>query len=148
MPNPERAGYPKQLPMPFFACLGNHDYDGNNLNIESDSARQNPASRFKLPDRWYRLDLPAEKPVAPVLMLDSNMELLGDVRWNQQIAWLQKQLESPRAAWTICCAHHPLFSNGFFWGNGPLQKDWGMLFQRHHVDFYLSGHEHDMEHHP
>ena len=90
MPNPERAGYPKQLPMPFFACLGNHDYDGNNLNIESDYVRQNPASRFKLPDRWYRVDLPAEKPVVTVLMLDSNMELLGEVRWNQQIAWLQK----------------------------------------------------------
>ena len=134
------------LDRPFYACLGNHDYDGQNLNIELAYARLHPDGRFKLPAEWYRVELPAEHPVVTVIMLDSNRDNLTDAQWNAQIAWLRKELAGPRATWTICCAHHPLFSNGFFWGNGVLQKDWGKLFQEFGVDFYLCGHEHDMEH--
>jgi len=137
---------PAVLGVPFYACLGNHDYDGNNLQTELSYARLHPDSRFKMPSEWYRVDLPTTQPIVTVLMLNSNRENLSELQWNEQTQWLEKQLASPRAPWTICCAHHPLFSNGFFWGNGVLQKDWGMLFQKYHVDFYLCGHEHDMEH--
>jgi tartrate-resistant acid phosphatase type 5 len=137
---------PKALDFPFYTCLGNHDYDGSNLKFELAYARQYPDSRFKLPGEWYRVDLPKQKPLVTVLMLDSNKENMSELPWNQQVDWLRKELEGPRAEWTICVAHHPLFSNGFFWGNGPLQKDWGTLFQKHKVDFYLCGHEHDEEH--
>lgn len=142
----ERVYDPTILHVPFYACLGNHDYDGSNLKYELAYARQHPDSRFKLPEPWYRIDLPKDHPLATVLMLDSNKENLSELQWNLQIDWLKKELAGPRAAWTICCAHHPLFSNGFFWGNGVLQKDWGTLFQKYKVDFYLAGHEHDMEH--
>jgi hypothetical protein len=142
----EQMYSPAVLGVPFYACLGNHDYDGNNLQIELSYARQHPESRFKLPAEWYRVDLPTTKPAVTVIMLDSNRDNLSELQWNEQTQWLEKQLAGPRATWTICCAHHPLFSNGFFWGNGVLQKDWGTLFQKYHVDFYLCGHEHDMEH--
>jgi hypothetical protein len=142
----EQVYDPKSLAAPFYACLGNHDYDGNNLAIEMTYARQHPESRFKLPAEWYRIDLPRDKPMVTVLMLDSNKENLTELQWNRQKEWLNAELARPRATWTICCAHHPLFSNGFFWGNGILQTDWGTLFQKYHVDFYLCGHEHDMEH--
>ena len=137
---------PTALAVPFYASLGNHDYDGNNLQFELAYARQHAESRFKLPDAWYRVDLPKEHPLVTVLMLDSNKDNLSDLQWNRQTEWLKDQLAGPRAPWTVCCAHHPLFSNGFFWGNGVLQKDWGALFQKYHVDLYLAGHEHDMEH--
>lgn len=142
----EKMYDPRQLDIPFYACLGNHDYDGNNLQIELTYARQHPDSRFKLPAEWYRVDLPKGKPMVTVLMLDSNKENMSELQWNEQVQWLAKELAAPRASWTICVAHHPLFSNGFFWGNGPLQHDWGTLFQKYKVDFYLCGHEHDVEH--
>ena len=137
---------PAALGMPFYACLGNHDYDGDNRRLELEYSRQHPDSRFKLPADWYRVDLPRDHPLVTILMLDSNKDNLTDEHWNQQIAWLKRELQSARAAWTICVAHHPLFSNGFFWGNGILQNDWGKLFEKYHVDFYLCGHEHDLEH--
>jgi tartrate-resistant acid phosphatase type 5 len=142
----EQVYDPKSLAMPFYACLGNHDYDGDNMSIELGYSRRHPESRFKLPAEWYRVDLPRDKPLVTVIMLDSNKDNISDVQWNRQIEWLKHELAGPRAAWTICCAHHPLFSNGFFWGNGILQKDWGTLFQKYHVDFYLCGHEHNLEH--
>ena len=137
---------PVKLNVPFYACLGNHDYDGNNRQIELAYSRQHAGGRFKMPAAWYRIDLPREKPMVTIIMLDSNKENQTDVQWRRQIDFLTRQLQGPRAAWTICCAHHPLFSNGFFWGNGILQKDWGTLFEKYKVDFYLCGHEHDLEH--
>lgn len=142
----EQTYDPKTLGIPFYACLGNHDYDGDNLRIELAYSRRHPGSRFKLPAEWYRVDLPNDKPLVTVILLDSNKENVTELQWNQQAQWLDKELAGPRAPWTICVAHHPLFSNGFFWGNGPLQHDWGALFQKYKVDFYLCGHEHDIEH--
>ena len=142
----ERMYGPRSLNVPFYACLGNHDHDGDNLRIELAYARAHPESRFKLPARWYRVDIPKAEPMVTVIMLDSNRDNFTDVQWNQQVEWLDRQLQSPRGRWTICCAHHPLFSNGFFWGNGVLQRDWGTLFKKYHVDFYLCGHEHNLEH--
>lgn len=137
---------PRVLDIPFYSCLGNHDYDGDNLQIELQYARQHPDSRFRMPDRWYRVDLPTKSPMVTVIMLDSNKDNLSEAQWNEQKQWLGRQLAGPRSNWTICCAHHPLFSNGFFFGNGVLQKDWGSLFEKYRVDFYLSGHEHNLQH--
>lgn len=137
---------PRKLDMPFYAALGNHDYEGRKLTIELDYARLHPESRWKLPARWYRIDLPREHPLVTVLMLDSNHDVIAPAQWNQQINWLKEQLASDRAPWTICCAHHPLYSNGFAADNGILQHDWGALFDRYRVDFYLCGHEHNLQH--
>ena len=137
---------PKALKVPFYACLGNHDYDGENKRIELEYAKQNKNSRFKLPASYYRVDLPAEQPLLTLIMLDSNRDNINESQWNQQIDWLRQQLASPRATWTICCAHHPMFSNGFVFYNGILQRDWGTLFEANHVDFYLAGHEHNLQH--
>ena len=142
----EKVYDPATLNVPFYSSLGNHEYDLNNLQTEFAYARQHPGSRFKLPARWYRIDLPQDKPLLTVLMLDSNKDFLSEVQWNEQINWLKAELEKPRGTWTICCAHHPLYSNGFFWGNGILQKDWGVHFEKYHVDFYLCGHEHNLQH--
>ena len=70
-------------------------------------------SRWKLPAKWYRVDLPTDRPLVTVLMLDSNKPLLGEQQWRNQLDWIEQELSKPRtAAWTICCAHHPLYSNG------------------------------------
>src|SRR5947209_4433952 len=61
---------PKKLSFPFYVSLGNHDYDNGKFKIELDYARLHPQSRWKFPARWYRIDLPANKPLATILMLD------------------------------------------------------------------------------
>jgi hypothetical protein len=142
----ERMYDPVALNVPFYACLGNHDYDGDNLRIQLAYTRQYPSSRFKLPGTWYRRDFPPDSPLVTVIMLDSNRDNQTDLQWARQIAWLKVQLLAPRAPWTICCAHHPMFSNGYVFFNGILQRDWGKLFEANQVDFYLTGHEHNLQH--
>jgi tartrate-resistant acid phosphatase type 5 len=136
----------KVLSFPFYAALGNHDYQNNKDAIELEYAKANPDSRWKLPARWYRVDLPADNPLVTILMLDSDKDPLGADRWNQEKAWIDTELAKPRGTWTLCCAHHPLFSNGGHGDNGVLQKDWGDLFKKYNVDFYICGHDHDLQH--
>src|SRR5262249_41951786 len=110
-------------------------------------ARANPQSRWKMPARWFRVDLPEKDPLVTVLMLDSNMPLMGEVEWDRQLSWMREELAKPRVArWVVCVAHHPLVSNGDHGDNGPLARNWGPIFNEGKVDFYLCGHDHDLQH--
>lgn len=147
---------PAVLNFPFYVALGNHDYDLLDKNnpagprkwqVEIEYAKANPQSRWKLPSRWYRLELPKENPLVTVLMLDSDRTLLGPELWKEELAWIAAELEKPRKTpWLIAVAHHPLFSNGDHGDVGPLQRELGPLFQQHGVDFFIAGHDHDLQH--
>jgi len=99
-----------------------------------------------LPARWYRIDVPAENPEVTVLMLDSDKDPLSKDQWEEQKKWMDTELAKPRGTWTVCCAHHPLFSNGGHGDNGVLQQEWGPLFVKYNVDFFVCGHDHDLQH--
>jgi hypothetical protein len=140
---------PQVLNFPFYAVLGNHDYQFHKDRVELAYTRDYPTSRFKLPARWYRLELPPKDPLVTVLMLDSNKQEGGltEAQWGEELRWLEGELAKPRTTpWVMCVAHHPLYSNGLHGDNGVLQRDWGPLFDRYHVDFYVCGHDHDLEH--
>ena len=133
---------------PFYPALGNHDYQQNRYLIELAYSKANPDSRWKMPARWYRVELPSEKdPLVSVLVLDSDLPLLGEVEWNRELKWIKDELAKPRPGkWLIAIAHHPFISNGDHGDNGPLQKAWGPLFDRAGLDIYLCGHDHDIQH--
>jgi hypothetical protein len=135
------------LNFPFFVALGNHDYQFGKDQIERAYAREHPNSRWKMPARYYRLEFPREKPLVTVLMLDSNRQVMSEPDWQAEQFWLKTELAKPRASkWLVCCAHHPLISNGNHGDNGVLQKSWGPLFAKYNVNLYIAGHDHDLQH--
>jgi tartrate-resistant acid phosphatase type 5 len=135
------------LSMRFYAVFGNHDYQYRAVTAGLTYGRTHPDSRWKMPDRWYRLDLPAQEPLVTVLMLDSNRSELGKKLWQAQLGWIQEELSRPRqSSWTICLAHHPLFSNGQHGDDAALQAAWGPMMRKYRVDFYVSGHDHVLQH--
>ncbi len=138
----------KVLNFPFYVALGNHDYRTDNYLVELAYAKANPDSRWKFPDRWYRLEFPNDRqPLVTVLMLDSDKDLLGQDKWQEELEWLTEQLSYPRRSkWLVAAAHHPLFSNGDHGDNGVLQHTWGPLFAEARLDFYICGHDHDIQH--
>ena len=143
----ERMYDPRRLAAPFYAVLGNHDYDDNRAQVELDYAKKNPESRFKLPHFWYRVDLPRNDPLVTLIALDSNANKHSKEQWAAQTRWLERELSKPRTArWTICFAHRPLFSDSEHGDDENLQKVWGPAFKKHRVDFYLAGHDHALEH--
>jgi len=138
----------KRMPFPFYAVLGNHDYEKpGKSQAELDYAREHPESRWKIPARWYRLDLPEKQPLVTLLMLDSNWHAMLAQQWDDEMHWLETELSKPReSTWLLCAAHFPLFNNGLHGDDNRLKKDWGPLFKRANVDFYLCGHDHDLQH--
>lgn len=137
---------------PVYLATGNHDYEraeGNKTKV--DLAREWtakwPTSRLKMPARWYRVDLPTgDAPLVTALMLDSSMPKLTKAEWEQQKRWIAGQLESSPARWKIACAHHPFYSNGSHGDNPIMQKEWGPIFRDGGLDFYVGGHDHDLQH--
>jgi hypothetical protein len=139
---------PHILNFPFYPALGNHDYQLNRYMIEIAYSKANPSSRWKFPSRWYRVELPNESaPLVSVLMLDSNQPLLGPDAWNAELAWIKNELARPRQSkWLIVVCHHPPFTNGDHGDNGVLQNTWVPLFEQSAVDFFIAGHDHDLQH--
>lgn len=138
---------PSILNFPFHMTLGNHDYEKDESPIQLEYAKANPQSRFKLPSRWYRLDFPQDNPLVTVLMLDSNMKLMGEAMWAEQTKWIAAQLAAERKSkWLIAVAHHPFYSNGSHGDNGVLLREWGGMLISGKADAYVCGHDHDLQH--
>jgi hypothetical protein len=143
----EKTYDPIALNFPFYAALGNHDYSNAAAQFELDYAANNPKSRWKMPAKYYRLDLPEKNPMVTVLMLDSCKDNMGPAAWDEEQKWIQTELAKPRTTkWIIAAAHHPFFSNGDHGDNGVVQSTWGSLFKKAGVDFYVCGHDHDVQH--
>ncbi|MEP6670740.1 MAG: metallophosphoesterase [Chthoniobacter sp.] len=142
------------FPGPCWVVLGNHDYDNEPvIKIAAELAynQARPGTRWTMPAKWYRVEWPAVNPVVTCLMLDSNYK--NSTAWLKpeeraaQLAWLTAELAKPRTTpWLVAMGHHPLYSNGHHGDTKALVDEWGPLFQKHGVDFYFCGHDHDLQH--
>lgn len=156
----EQMYSPQDLPCPFHAILGNHDYGPGyddrhaqgpaKAQMQLDYARANPHSRWKMPAKWYALELPDPRhPLVKIVFLDSNYfeGALTPQEKLEQRRFLATELQkSTRAPWLWLAGHHPLFSNGQH-GDDPGQIErLGPLLAEHPISFYLCGHDHTLQH--
>lgn len=146
------------LGCPFYACLGNHDYgtakydfqDGK-LQMQLDYAKNNPQSRWKLPAKWYSVELPSpEAPLVKIIFLDGSY-WPGALKPKEKIAqerFLKAELEKgTEAPWTWVVNHYPMFSESLAHGDDKvLIKRWGKLMQDYPVSLFLAGHDHTLQH--
>ena len=59
---------------------------------------------------------------------------------------IRADLEASDAArWKLFASHKPMWSASFHGSNLETQTLWGALFDQHHVDLVLAGHEHEIE---
>jgi tartrate-resistant acid phosphatase type 5 len=110
-----------------------------------------------LPDTWYSVDFlglqpdgtRSTEPLLTVIALDSNYDHLR-TKSQTQDTWLDNQLSSlssGKRRWVMCVAHSPAFTNGCHQSDPmSVRRHWLTTLNAHNVDFYLSGHNHDMEH--
>jgi 3',5'-cyclic AMP phosphodiesterase CpdA len=149
----------RRINFPWYVTSGNHDYEKNDkgrtkVEVEQEYARKHPGSRWKYPAKYYRVDFPqggggageAGRPLVTALMLESSMPHQTRAEWQEQKRWIAEQLATTTALWKIACAHHPFFSNGSHGDNGVMQMEWGPIFKAGGLDFYLAGHDHDLQH--
>ena len=112
----------------FYASLGNHD------------AREQ--ARYKLFNMDGRTYYTFKAPKEDVRFF----ALESDYPRPEQIAWLQKELESSNEKWKIPYFHHPLYSSGERHGSDiSLRNTLEPLFIKHGVSVVLTGHDHFYE---
>src|SRR5262249_15162904 len=114
-------------------------------------AKNNPESRWKMPAKWYALELPsAEKPLVKIIVLDGNY-WEGALTPQEKIAqrrWLKDELKKEsKAPWLWFVNHFPLFSDSSKHGDTPeLVREWGEALQTNPVSLCIAGHDHTMQH--
>ncbi len=154
--------YPAKIfPAPCWAILGNHDYHDTRGNEQAQldyAASLDRPTRWTMPGKYYRVDLPANKPLITFLMIDTNWKSINSKLHNdvpcwmsdeektaQQI-WLDKQLASPRAPFTVVVGHHPIYSDSKHGDTSDLVKELAPMLEKASVHLYLCGHDHDLQH--
>jgi acid phosphatase len=156
----EKTFHPLQCP--FYAVLGNHDYLGD-IKAQIDYASSKKDTHWKMPSRYYQKTFRSNGVSVDVFFLDTFTlsphesrlnsiamgmhhfdQLFGQKDW-EQYRWLERNLEKSTATWRVVVGHYPVFSNGRHGNNKDLIQDLLPILKRYNVDFYLSGHDHDLE---
>lgn len=115
--------------VPVYAALGNHDVraSGGRPFLEAMVLPGN--------ERWYSFDLG-----------DVHFVVLDTTRiGREQAVWLERDLATRDRQYTVVLAHHPPYSSGKHGDSAKVRAWFVPIFERHHVDLVLSGHDHHYE---
>ena len=132
-------GAPKFEEIPFMPAVGNHEY--------LDKGPMIYRGTFDLPANGPdgidpNLVYAFEYSDAFVAVLDSNLGIYDSRLARAQADWLDRALTRTRATWKFVTFHHPVYASHVSRENPELAVAWGPVFDKHHVDMVLQGHDH------
>ncbi|MCK5862282.1 MAG: metallophosphoesterase family protein, partial [Candidatus Hydrogenedentes bacterium] len=119
---------------PIIPVLGNHEYhlsNGTLLYNDLFTLLKNGPDTVP-PQHAYSF----EYSNALFIVLDSNKEPAV------QTAWLDETLGNSDATWKFVSFHHPIYSSSPRRDNPVHRAEWLPVFDKHHVDMVLQGHDH------
>jgi acid phosphatase len=144
------------LQVPWYVILGNHDYAGKTgPQLEYGKARP----RWIMPARYYTQIYPVDSATRLECFYIDTCPFIEEYRHNPefseipaqdanlQLQWLDRSLADSKAEWKLVFGHHPIYSSGLAHGNQPeIIEHILPLLQKHKVQAYIAGHDHDLEH--
>ncbi len=125
--------------IPFMPAVGNHEYldKGPEIYRKTFDLPKNGPGGID-PNLVYRF----EYADAFVAVLDSNLAIYNAEAAQSQAAWLDRALGATKATWKFVAFHHPVYASHPSRENPQLGRAWGPVFDKHHVDLVLTGHDH------
>jgi tartrate-resistant acid phosphatase type 5 len=151
--------FQRSLQVPWYAVLGNHDYNGN-PEAQVDYGRK--GKRWRMPARYYKVAgaevgfegadfffLDTSPLIAAYALRPGSQQTINVLAQDgpAQLAWLDEQLGASTAPWKIVVGHHTIRSGGSAHGSTPDMIARVLpLLQKHGVRVYIGGHDHDMQH--
>jgi hypothetical protein len=125
--------------VPFMPCVGNHEY----LDVGPRLYR----AFFELPRNGpagseAELVYQFECGDAFFAMLDSTLAVADSSEARRQAEWLDAALARTHAPWKLVVFHHPVYPSHPWRETPNLRELWVPVFDRHHVDLVLQGHDH------
>ncbi|MDQ8199433.1 metallophosphoesterase family protein [Pelagicoccus enzymogenes] len=137
--------------IPIVATPGNHEYHPAGIDPFGPRKRPPGSTGAVLSPHWRaQFEFPKQSPTPEteetcyyldiqgirLIVLDSNIQR------EEQLAWLEKKLESNTQNWTILAFHHPLFSHNEERDKPNFRELWKPVIDRYKVDLVLTGHDH------
>ena len=143
----------------WYVALGNHDYRGK---PEAELAYHAINPKWNLPSRYYSKVVTTNdgqkvlllfidtNPFVKDYYLKDNMPEIKSQDTAAQRVWIQKTLAESTAPWKFVIGHHPVYSSSPKHGNTvELVEILKPLLEKYHVQAYIAGHDHDLQHnHP
>ncbi len=138
------------LGFPFYAALGNHDYGHPPIicpmqksSPEAEVAYTAHSQSWRMPARYYTFKS------GPVLFIAIDTE-----GWSaEQLEWIKATLAASAndrdIKWRIVYGHHPIYTSGVHLNErriSVLRVQLLPILKAAHVDAYICGHDHDLEH--
>jgi acid phosphatase type 7 len=125
--------------VPAMMTPGNHEYKDVVLSPQwrpqFNLPKNGPAG---LEETCYVIDFPQMK----VVSLDAEQIDESEHFRNLQALWLDSILSNDPKKWTVITFHYPVFSTNPDRDNLTLRESFKPLFDKHHVDLVLQGHDH------
>lgn len=108
--------------------LGNHDVRDDHGDLQ--------VAALGMPARWYSHDFGELRLIAIDSTQPDNAE---------QLAWLERTLETADEEWIVTAMHHPPYSAGHHGSDLTARESFSHLFEAYGVDLVLAGHDHDYQ---
>ncbi len=123
-------------------CVGNHEYldVGPRLYRASFELPRNGPPGID-PELCYAF----EAGDAIFTVMDSNLAVWDADAARLQARWLEETLARSTARWKIAIFHHPVYPSHPWRDMPALREYWVPVFDRHHVDLVLQGHDHSYQ---
>jgi hypothetical protein len=125
--------------LPVMPCAGNHEY----LDVGPRLYR----AFFELPKNGPRGIEPDmvysfEVGDACFAVLDSTPAVSDPAAARRQAEWLDATFGRTGATWKVAMFHHPVYPSHPWRDSPALREHWVPIFDKHHVDLVLQGHDH------
>lgn len=144
------------LQTPWYVTLGNHDWQGDPFAQVAYTGR---SPRWRMPAPYFTSAARLDDDSTDVLFVYVDTTPLADFEraeiyplsdtWDReaQLRWLDSTLAASTAEWKIVVGHHPIISGSARYRDNPyLLEQLLPLMERHGVQIYFAGHEHNLQH--
>ena len=151
----ERIYSAPSLRTPWYPVLGNHDWRGN---VDAQIEYSAYSDMWTMPSRYYAREITvADSLNALFVFIDTTPIVDADhahiypqsERWlkSRQLQWIDSTLVASNAPWKIVVGHHPVYvASSKYEDNLDLIRDLVPIMERHGVQAYFSGHDHNLQH--
>ena len=130
----------QNIKLPFYLCLGNHDYHKNpRSQVDYTYSQYNDDKKWNMPSKWYTKNFPS----CDFFFIDTNFEWLSESVMQKQLRDTVKSIKKSNKKWKVLCGHHTWRSVGGHGNAEPRhEKFMDDLLKSVKIDLYVCGHDH------
>ncbi len=151
----ERIYTAASLQKPWYVVLGNHDWQGN---VDAEIEYSDRSDRWKMPDHYFSEEIEINDSTKALFVFIDTTPIADAERsrlypqselWDadRQLAWIDSTLANSDDRWKIVVGHHPVYvASSKYEDNPELVRRLVPIMERHGVQVYFAGHDHNLQH--